>query len=209
MRLAQEITSLILSLRKKVNIKVRQPLRKVLIPIVDERMKQQLQAVEDLIKAEVNVKEVEYISESGIQYRIKPNFKLLGSKLGKKMKAVTQYLQQLDQQHILQLKQGKALNLAFVGDRLAMPGETAEETIALLPEEVEIVPEDIPGWMTANKDNLTVALDITVTPELEKEGHARELVNRIQRLRKDSGLEVTDRIQVQIADHELIRPVLR
>lgn len=208
MQLAQDITSLILSLRKKVNIKVRQPLRKVLIPIVDDRMKQQLQAVEELIKAEVNVKEIEYVSESGIQYRIKPNFKALGNKLGKKMKAVTRYLQELDQPQILQLKQGHALSLAFVDDQIAQPGQTPQEVISLLPEEVEIVPEDIPGWMTANKGNLTVALDITVTPELEKEGHARELVNRIQRLRKESGLEVTDRIQVKIADHDLIRPVL-
>ncbi|MCL6523754.1 MAG: isoleucine--tRNA ligase [Thermoflavifilum sp.] len=208
MQLAQDITSLILSLRKKVNIKVRQPLRKVLIPVVNEQMKNRLQAVEELIKAEVNVKAVEYVTEAGIRYRVKPNFKALGSKLGKKMKVVNEYLQTIEQPAILALKQGQPLELKFVGERMAQPGETPETTVQILPEEVEIFPEDIPGWITANKGNLTVALDITVTPELENEGHARELVNRIQRLRKESGLEVTDRIHVQIADHALIRPVI-
>ncbi len=190
MQLAQDASSLILSLRKKVNIKVRQPLQKALIPVLNPSMKEQLQKVEDLVKAEVNVKEVEYLNpdDTFISKKIKPNFVALGKKLGSKMKAVSAALSAFTQKDIALLEKEGQYNLSVDG-----------EPLILQITEVEISSEDIPGWTVANKGNLTVALDITITPELEAEGHAREFVNRIQKIRKDSGLELTDRIAVQVA----------
>jgi isoleucyl-tRNA synthetase len=189
MQLAQDASSLILSLRKKVNIKVRQPLQKVLIPVLNPDMKKQLQRIEDLIKAEVNVKEVEYLNADNtfISKKIKPNFVALGKKLGAKMKAVSTALAQFTQQDIARFEKEGQYNLSIEG-----------EPVILQIAEVELTSEDIPGWTVANKGSLTVALDVTVSPELEAEGNAREFVNRIQKIRKDSGFELTDRIEVKV-----------
>ena len=200
MKLAQETSSLILSIRKKINIKVRQPLKKVLIPILNPGMKVQLEKVGDLIRSEVNIKEIEFLSADNqfIRKKIKPNFVLLGKKLGAKMKAVSSALAAFTQQDINKLeKEGKTL----------IPFET--ESIEIMLEEVEISSEDLPGWMVASKGPLTVALDVTVTPELEREGNARELVNRIQKIRKDQEFELTDRISVQIGGAQTLEETIR
>jgi len=190
MQLAQDASSLILSLRKKANIKVRQPLQKVLIPVLNPAMKDQLEKVEDLIKTEVNVKEIQYLTETEgfIKKRIKPNFVALGKKLGPKMKAVSLALAEFTQDDIAKLEKEGQYSLSIDG-----------EPVILQAHEVEISSEDIPGWTVANKGSLTVALDITITPELENEGNAREFVNRIQKIRKDSGFELTDRIDVKVS----------
>jgi isoleucyl-tRNA synthetase len=193
MRLAQDASSLVLSIRKKVNIKVRQPLQRVLIPVLNATMKEQLSKVEDLVKSEVNVKAIEYLTatEGFINKKIKPNFIALGKKLGSKMKAVSAALGKFRQQDISSFeKEGKFI-LEVDGDPLI-----------LQLTDVEISAEDIPGWSVASKGSLTVALDITITDELRKEGEAREFVNRIQNLRKESGFEVTDRININIVENE-------
>ncbi len=200
MKLAQDASSLILSLRKKINIRVRQPLKKVLIPVFNPLMKEQLSKVEELIKSEVNIKEIEYLQANNefIHKKIKPNFVLLGKKLGAKMKAVSLALAKFTQEEIASLeKEGKI--------QLSVDGQWLE--IAL--EEVEINSEDVPGWMVASKGSLTVALDVTVTPELEREGNARELVNRIQKIRKDQEFELTDRISVQIGGAQTLEETIR
>ena len=190
MQLAQDASSLILSLRKKQNIRVRQPLQKVLIPVLNPAMKEQLQKVEDLIKAEVNVKEIEYLDPGNtfIKKKIKPNFVALGKKLGPKMKAVASLLSRFSQEQIQMLEKEGQYSLPVDGEELI-----------LQVSEVEISSEDIPGWLVAGKGSLTVALDVTISPELEHEGNAREFVNRIQKIRKDSGFELTDRIEVKVA----------
>ena len=189
MQLAQDASSLILSLRKKVNIKVRQPLQKVLIPVLDPTMQQQLGKVEDLIKAEVNVKELQYLTATDgfIKKKIKPNFIALGKKLGAKMKSVSAALGAFSQEDISKLEKEGQYTLSI-----------DNEPLILSVNEVEIASEDIPGWVVAGKDALTVALDVTVTPELAQEGNAREFVNRIQKIRKDNGYELTDRILVKV-----------
>src|SRR5450432_1070046 len=200
MKLAQDASSLILSIRKKINIKVRQPLKKALIPVLNPGMKEQLKKVEELIRSEVNIKEIEYLEADNefIHKKIKPNFVLLGKKLGPKMKAVSHAMMVFSQQDISQLeKEGKI--------QLLIDGEPVD--IAL--EEVEISSEDVPGWMVASKGPLTVALDVTITPELEREGNARELVNRIQKIRKDQEFELTDRISVQIGGAQTLEETIR
>jgi isoleucyl-tRNA synthetase len=193
MRLSQDICSLVLSIRKKVNIKVRQPLQRILIPVLDAHTREQITNMEDLIKTEVNIKSIEYLtdSEGFIKKKLKPNFKTLGAKMGAKMKSVAAAISQMNQQEISLLERQKNFFLQ-------LDGEQTEISIA----DVDIIAEDIPGWSVANKDNLTVALDITITPELLDEGIARELVNRIQKIRKESGFEVTDRIKVYIEEYE-------
>jgi isoleucyl-tRNA synthetase len=190
MQLAQDASSLILSLRKKANLKVRQPLQKVLLPVLSASMKEQLQKVEDLVKAEVNVKEIEYIDPDNtfISKKIKPNFVALGKKLGAKMKAVAAALSQFSREDIARLEKEGQYSLSIDG-----------EPVIVQLSEVEINSEDIPGWTVANKGSLTVALDVTVTPDLEAEGNAREFVNRIQSIRKDSGFELTDRVEVKVS----------
>jgi isoleucyl-tRNA synthetase len=160
------------------------------MPVLSKGMQQQLEKVEDLIKNEVNVKEIEYLydTEGFIKKKIKPNFVLLGKKLGTKMKAVSATLSQFTQDDISRLEKEGQYNLSIEG-----------EPVILQLSEVEITSEDIPGWTVAGKGSLTVALDITVTPELEHEGNAREFVNRIQKIRKESGFELTDRIEVKVA----------
>jgi isoleucyl-tRNA synthetase len=200
MKLAQDASSLILSLRKKINIKVRQPLQKVMIPVFNPGMKAQLQKVEELIRSEVNIKEIEYLEANNkfIHKKIKPNFVLLGRKLGSKMKAVSLALSEFSQQEIGKLeKEGKI--------RIIVDGEPVEITL----EEAEITSEDVPGWMVASKGPLTVALDVTVTAELAREGNARELVNRIQKIRKDQEFELTDRINVQIGGAQTLEETIR
>jgi len=191
MQLAQDASSLVLSLRKKVSIKVRQPLQKVLIPVLNPAMKDQLVKVGDLIRAEVNVKEIEYLSGDNtfIKKKIKPNFVALGKKLGPKMKSVSTALSNFSQEDIAKLE--KEGNITLILN---------QEPIILSIQEVDITSEDIPGWVVANKNALTVALDVTVTPELAQEGNAREFVNRIQKIRKDNGYDLTDRILVKVAD---------
>jgi isoleucyl-tRNA synthetase len=193
MQLAQDISSLVLSLRKKVNIKVRQPLQRVLIPVASQEMKSQVKLVEELIKSEVNVKEIEYLDNndnSFIKKKIKPNYVALGKKLGPKMKAVAVAIGKMSQEDIVSLEKEGSISLLI-----------DNEPVILQAQEVEISSEDIPGWMVANKEALTVALDVNVTPILVSEGNARELVNRVQKIRKDSGLELTDRIIVKLSEH--------
>ncbi|HVM88834.1 MAG TPA: isoleucine--tRNA ligase [Puia sp.] len=191
MQLAQDASSLILSLRKKVSIKVRQPLQKVLIPVLNPLMKEQLEKVEGLVKNEVNVKEIQYLTQTDgfIKKKIKPNFTALGKKLGPKMKAVSQALASFSQEDIAKLEKEGSYTLLI-----------DSEPLILQINEVEISGEDVPGWIVANKNMLTVALDVNITPELVNEGNARELVNRIQKIRKDNGYELTDKILVKVAD---------
>jgi isoleucyl-tRNA synthetase len=197
MQLAQDVCSLVLSLRKKVNIKVRQPLQKVMIPVLSEGMKGQLQKIEDLIKAEVNVKEIVYISgtEGMISKKIKANFKALGTRMGPRMKAVSAAINGMSQSDIAELEKAGEFNLQLDG-----------EPVTIVLGDVEIAAEDIPGWSVASKGSLTVALDITITEELSQEGDAREFVNRIQNIRKESGFELTDRIFVTAQESPAIKP---
>ena len=192
MQMAQDICSLVLSIRKKVNIKVRQPLQKILIPVLDPKMKDAISLMEELILAEVNVKEINYITETEgvISKKLKPNFKLLGAKLGTKMKQASAVITALSQTQISQLEKDGSLNLDVEGT-----------LISLLLSEVEIIAEDIPGWSVAVKNALTVALDITLSPALLKEGNARELVNRVQNIRKEANFELTDKILLRIVDN--------
>jgi isoleucyl-tRNA synthetase len=196
MQLAQDVCSLVLSLRKKVNIKVRQPLQKVLIPVLNPEMKQQLELIEDLIIAEVNVKELVYITETEgiIKKKIKPNFKLLGTKMGAKMKAASAVISSFSQQQIATLEKAGQIEILV---------EDTAYSIEL--QEVEIAAEDIPGWSVASKGGLTVALDIVLSDELKQEGDAREFVNRIQNIRKENGFELTDRIFVKLLDADGIK----
>jgi isoleucyl-tRNA synthetase len=192
MQLAQDICSLVLSIRKKVNIKVRQPLQKILIPVLDPAMKLAIEQMEELILAEVNVKEINYITETEgvISKKLKPNFKLLGAKLGTKMKQASAVIAALSQNQISELERNGTLTI-----------QVEESAIPLLINEVDIIAEDIPGWSVAVKGNLTVALDISLSEALLKEGNARELINRVQNIRKEANFELTDKILLQIVDN--------
>ncbi|MBW1658232.1 isoleucine--tRNA ligase [Flavobacterium quisquiliarum] len=189
MQKAQTISSLVLSLRKKEMIKVRQPLQKVMIPVLDENQRAEIEAISDLVKAEVNVKEIELLDDaSGILVKqIKPNFKALGPRFGKDMGLISKEIQGFSAEQINQLDKQGMLDIVISGNNV---------TLSL--EDVEITSQDIEGWLVANSNGITVALDITISEELKNEGIARELVNRIQNIRKDSGFEVTDKIKVQI-----------
>ena len=189
MEKAQTISSLVLSLRKKEMIKVRQPLQRVMIPVLDEQQREEIQAVEDLIKSEVNVKELQLIDDaSGLLVKqIKPNFKVLGPRFGKDMKLVVNEINKLTSEDISKIEREGNIAINLNG-----------EMIKLATEEVEITSQDIEGWLVASSGNITVALDVSISEELKKEGIARELVNRIQNMRKDSGFEVTDTIEVTL-----------
>jgi len=193
---AQRISSLVLSLRKKESLRVRQPLQKILLPILDANFENQVKAVEDLILHEVNVKEMEYIQDASgvIKKKIKPNFKTLGRTLGKNMKAASQLIGAFTQEDIAKLESTNAYNLNIDGTEYN-----------LTKEDFEISAEEIPGWQVAQDGDITVALDINLNDELRAEGMARELVNRIQGIRRDKGFEVTDRINIVIEDDEGIR----
>ncbi len=195
MQLAQDISSLVLSLRKKVNIKVRQPLSRIMVPYSGDAFRVQLLKVRELILSEVNVKELDFVTDTSglVTKKVKPNFKLLGARLGKRMKAVSEQLLTLHQDQIQMLELEGFVELIL-----------DNEAVVVNLSELEVISEDIPGWQVANQGDLTVALDVTITPTLQEEGHARELVNRIQKLRKDMGLNVTDRIAVFIGQSEAI-----
>ena len=199
MNYAQRISSLVLSLRKKDSLRVRQPLQRILLPILDEEYEAQVEKVKDLVLAEVNVKQFEYVHDASgvIKKKIKPNFKTLGRRLGPNMKAAVQVISGLGQEDISKIEKSNAYELVV-----------GEETYNLTLEDFEIVSEDIPGWQVASDGELTVALDTTLTDELRHEGIARELVNRIQNLRKSSDFEVTDRIAITLKEDERLNPVV-
>ena len=195
MALAQQVSSMVLALRRKVSIKVRQPLTKILIPVLDPAMARHIAAVRNLILGEVNVKELELIEQTTgiITKRIKPNFKTLGPKYGKYMKQIAALTAQFSQERIAEIETAPESVLEIDGQQ-----------IVVTPADFEITSEDMPGWLVASEGKLTVALDITLTDELRAEGVARELINRIQNIRKDSGFEVTDKIRVEIEQKELV-----
>jgi len=194
MHMAKEFSSLVLSIRKKVNIRVRQPLQKILIPVAASSMKEQLQKVEELILAEVNVKQMEYLPADNdfIKKKIKPNFVILGKKLGGKMKTASNVIAALSQDSIRRLEQSGNLEIDLEG-----------EHYLLQKDEVDIQSEDVEGWMVASRNAFTVALDVQLTKDLEQEGYARELINRIQKIRKDIDLELTDKIMVTVQSNPL------
>ncbi|WP_306351427.1 isoleucine--tRNA ligase [Flavobacterium sp. '19STA2R22 D10 B1'] len=200
MQKAQTISSLVLSLRKKEMIKVRQPLQKVMIPVFDENQRNEIEAVSDLIKAEVNVKEVVLLDDaSGILVKqIKPNFKALGPRFGKDMGLISKDIQAFSQEQISELERVGNMDIAISG-----------KSVNLTSEDVEITSQDIEGWLVANSGNITVALDITINEDLRKEGIARELVNRIQNIRKESGFEVTDKIKVYLQKDGILEEAIK
>ncbi len=199
MSYAQRITSLVLSLRKKEGIRVRQPLQKILLPVLSQAFQQQVQAVEDLLLSELNLKSIEYVSDASgiIKKGIKPNFKVLGKRLGKQMKAGKAAIEAFGQEDIAALERDGQYTLDLDG-----------QAFVLELSDVTITSEDIEGWLVASDAEITVALDVTLTPELEAEGMARELVNRIQNLRKDQDFEVTDRIHLKIQQHQAINQAI-
>jgi len=200
MEIAQKMSSMILALRRKVNIRVRQPLAKIMVPVTDAGFRGRFEAVRPLILAEVNVKDVEYVDDTAgiLVRRVKPNFKLLGPKFGKQMKEAGAAIMALTQGEIAQFERDGSWELKLDG-----------AAHRITTDEVEIISEDIPGWLVANEGKLTVALDITVTEELLHEGIAREFVNRIQNIRKESGFEVTDKIRVVIEDLPFVSAAVR
>ena len=193
MGLAQKITSMVLALRRKVNIKVRQPLQAIMIPAVDSAQKAHIEAVKDLVMNEVNVKELRFVEGSGVLVKkVKCNFRTMGKKFGKLMKGIAAFMSELSQEQIAELEKTGVIE-----------GVVEGQTVTVEAADVEIISEDIPGWLVSNEGNLTVALEVELNDELRKEGMARELINRIQNMRKDAGLEITDRIKVTISPYEL------
>ena len=198
MLMAQKITSMVLALRRKVNIKVRQPLQKIMIPAVDDEQRKHIEAVKNLIVNEVNVKELDFVDGAGILVKkVKCNFRTMGKKFGKLMKGVAAAMDNLSQEQIAQLENQGSISVVVDG---------ADAVVELA--DVDIISEDIPGWLVANEGNLTVALEVELTEELKNEGMARELINRIQNIRKESGFEITDRIKVLITPSDVIKPAL-
>ncbi len=195
MEMAQKISSMVLSIRKKENLKVRQPLQKIQIPILDNEFRQNVEAVKDIILAEVNVKELDFVTEAEVQIvkNLKLNFKTLGKKCGKHMKTVQAYANDNGKLIITEIEKNGLFKMNIEGDE-----------IVLETEDVEIIPVDIPGWKVANSGQITVALDITLNDALREEGLARELVNRIQNLRKETGLALTDKILVKIQQNDAL-----
>ena len=195
MQVAQDTTSMVLALRRKQNIKVRQPLTSIMVPVADDKQRRDIEAVAELIKSEVNVKEIKLVAgDDGILVkRVKPDFKVLGKKLGKNMKAVAAALSQMEQPAIIELEKNGQVTFDIAG---------APITVDLA--DVEVISEDIPGWLVANEGNLTVALDITLTDELRNEGMARELVNRIQNIRKAKNFDITDKVVVRLQPDERV-----
>lgn len=199
MEIAQVVSSMVLGLRRKVNIKVRQPLQKMMVPVIEKDFEDKFEAVKPLILSEVNVKEVDYIKDtSGILVKkIKPNFKTLGPRYGKLMKEISAAVAGMSQEDIMNFEKNGSIELKL-----------QDQKIELGTEDAEVISEDIPGWLVANEDRITIALDITITDELRYEGIAREFVNRIQNLRKESGFEVTDKINIDIKKHEAINEAI-
>ena len=199
MDIASNVCSMVLALRRKVNIKVRQPLTKIMIPVLTPEFQAQVEAIKSLVMSEVNIKDIEFLTDTAgvLVKKIKPNFKTLGPKYGKLMKQIAGIINGFNQDDIAQFEANGAYNVT-IGD----------QELALSLDDVEIMSEDIPGWLVASEGKLTVALDINITPELRKEGIAREMVNRIQNIRKDSGFEVTDKINITIQRHEVINEAI-
>lgn len=193
MQMAQDVTSMVLALRRKVNIKVRQPLQCIMIPVVDEEQRAHIEAVKALIMSEVNVKDIKFVDGAAgvLVKKVKCDFKKMGPKFGKQMKAVAAAVAEMSQEAIAELEKNGSYTLQLDGTDVVV--EAAD---------VEIFSEDIPGWLVANEGKLTVALDVTVTEELHREGVARELVNRIQNIRKSSGLEITDKIKITLSKNQ-------
>jgi isoleucyl-tRNA synthetase len=200
MELAQRISSLVLSLRKGSKIRVRQPLSRIMVPVLNEEFQKNVEAIKDLILSEVNVKEIEFLTDSSgiLVKKIKPNFKSLGPKFGKHMKAIAAEVNKFGQEQIAEIEQTGNYNLEIEGDK-----------IQLSLEDVEISSQDIPGWLVASEGKLTVALDITISEKLREEGIAREFVNRIQNIRKDKDFAVTDRIRLKMKSHESINSAIQ
>jgi isoleucyl-tRNA synthetase len=196
---AQRISSLVLSLRKKERLRVRQPLQKILLPVLNDTFQEQVEAVKNLILAEVNIKEIEYVDDASgiIKKKVKPNFKTLGRRLGKNMKAAAQQIATMTQEDIARLEKTGLYQLAVNG-----------ESFDLNLEDFEISTDDIPGWMVASDGPITVALDVTLNDDLKAEGVARELVNRIQNIRKDKDFNVTDKISILLQEHEIVVPAV-
>ena len=199
MSLAQQCCSMVLALRRKVNIKVRQPLAKLIIPVLDQRVQEQLEKVMNIVLAEVNVKEAEFIRDTAglITKKIRPNFKTLGKRYGARMKEIAAFFGSMDQKTISEIECAGVY-------ALQLPGGPVE----LAREDYQITSEDMPGWLVATEGTLTVALDVTVTDALRREGIARELINRIQNIRKESGFEVTDRVKVILGENASVRDAL-
>jgi Isoleucyl-tRNA synthetase len=199
MQIAQDVSSAVLALRRKESIKVRQPLMQIMIPVMNDAQRQDIEAVRDLILTEVNVKELNYVDNAAgiLVKKVKPDFKKLGPRYGKIMKQLAAEVQAMPQEAIVAFEKDGSYSLNI-------DGQTAIIELA----DVEIISEDIPGWLVANAGKFTVALDVTITDGLKKEGIARELVNRIQNMRKSGGLDITDRIIVKISDREQIREAI-
>ncbi|WP_426672241.1 isoleucine--tRNA ligase [Mucilaginibacter sp. McL0603] len=200
MQMAQDISSLVLSLRKKVSINVRQPLSRVLLPILNKNFKHQVEQVKDLILSETNIKDIEYITDASgfIKKRVKPNFKALGPKVGKDMKAVAEAITNMTQDALNEFEQTGIAKF-----------EIGNSSFEIELSDVEIIAEDVPGWQVATLGKLTVALDVNITNELKQEGISRELINRIQNLRKGKDFEVTDKINVRLRDHSFINEAVK
>lgn len=199
MNIAQTVSSMVLGLRRKVSIRVRQPLNKLMIPLLEKGFKEKFDAVKPLILSEVNVKEVEYINDTAgiLVKKIKPNFKTLGPKYGKMMKEIAAAVTGMTQPDIMKFEKEGGFDI-----------QVASQNLTLAPEDAEITSEDIPGWLVANEGKITVALDINIDEDLRQEGIAREFVNRIQNLRKDSGFDVTDKIAIEIQKHASINEAI-
>jgi isoleucyl-tRNA synthetase len=195
MKLAQDVSSMVLALRRKVNIKVRQPLQTLMIPVADVRQQENVEAVKNLILNEVNVKELKFVDNSAgiLVKKVKPDFKKLGPRYGKIMKQLAAAIQDMSREDITAFEAAGSYTFRIGGQEAVIERS-----------EVEIISEDIPGWLVANEGKLTVALDVTLTDELRKEGLARELVNRIQNLRKSNGFDITDKIKVHILSTDVI-----
>jgi len=196
---AQHISSLVLSIRKKEKLRVRLPLRRIMLPVLNDTYQEDIEQVKDLILSEVNVKEIEYISNTAgmVSKKAKANFKTLGKRLGKNMKTAADLIQSMDQEAIARFEQTGLFSITIDGSEYELSGD-----------DIEILSEDIPGWQVASEDGITVALDVTLDDELVAEGTARELVNRIQNIRKSSGLNVTDRIKIFVEELEGIKEAI-
>ena len=192
MKVAQDCTSMVLALRRKANLKVRQPLSTIMVPVLNETQKADIEAMSGLILSEVNVKGLKFVgNEDGVLVKkVKPDFKKLGPKYGKIMKQLAKFIAEMSQADIISFEKNGSFTFDIDG------------TLATVStDDVEIISEDIPGWLVANEGNLTIALDITVTESLKREGIAREIVNRIQNIRKDKDFDITDRIKVEISSN--------
>ena len=187
MELAQQTTSLVLSLRKKERIIVRQPLQRIAIPVTEPLVRTRLEAVQQLVLDEVNVKTIDFVEGQMLEKKVKCNFRVMGKKFGKLMKAVNEVVTAISQDQIAELEKNGTLTVVVEG-----------ESCLIERNDVEIISEDMPGWSVANEGALTVALDITITDELRNEGVAREIVKRVQAFRKESGFEITDRIRIVV-----------